>query len=98
MTVENIGGRDVVRVVGELDVATVPELRDETRELMTAGRTVTYDLDGLSFIDSTGLNYFVQAAKVAQQDGFAFTVRRPRPEVFRAFELTALDTLLHWVD
>jgi anti-anti-sigma factor len=98
VSVETIDGRAVVRVVGELDTATVDELREATRELAAEGRTVTYDLGGLSFIDSTGLNFFVQAHKAAQRDGFEFALRRPRPEVFRAFELTTLDKLLRWTE
>ncbi len=98
VAVEASDGRDVVRVTGELDMATVDVLSDATRGLIRAGRTVEFDLTGLSFIDSTGLKYFIQARRVAERDGFAFTVRRPPPIVFRTFQLTSLDGLFSWVE
>ncbi len=36
--------------------------------------------------------------KAARRDGFDVALRRPRPEVFRAFEVTTLDRLLPRTD
>lgn len=98
VTVEAHNGREVVRVVGELDLATVGELEAATEPLVTEGRTVFFDLRGLTFVDSTGLKYFVGLYHAAQRDGFAFTMTHPPHAAFRAFEMTTLDTVLPWTD
>lgn len=98
VTIEPGAERDLVRVVGELDLATVGELRQATEQLVASGRTAFFDLEGLTFVDSTGLRYFVGLYQAAQRDGFAFTMSRPRHRVFRAFEVTTLDTLLPWAE
>ena len=89
---------DVVRVTGDLDMATVTELNATTYPLLERDLTLVIDLGGLSFVDSAGLNYFLQLQRASQRDGFTFSMRRQRPAVFRTFEMTALDTVLPWAD
>ena len=98
VVVERQDDGDVVRVVGELDLSTVTELTEATRPLVERSRTVLFDLSGLSFVDSSGLRFFVGLHHAARRDGFAFTMTRPRHRVFRAFEVTTLDTILPWAD
>lgn len=98
VSVEPVDGHHVVRVTGELDLATVEELQRATDDLVVHGRTVDFDLDGLAFIDSTGLRYFVGLHQAAQRDGFSFRLRRPRPEVLHAFELTGIGDVMPWTD
>ena len=48
--------RAVVRLTGELDVATAPRVREEIDRLIEHGVwTVIVDLSSLSFIDSSGM-------------------------------------------
>jgi anti-sigma B factor antagonist len=54
--------RIVVRVDGELDVATAPALDDALqRAEASAVAVITIDLAGVSFIDSTGLRALLEA-------------------------------------
>jgi anti-sigma B factor antagonist len=54
--------RIVVRVEGELDVATAPALGDVLLQAETAGvAVIAIDLTGVSFIDSTGLRALLEA-------------------------------------
>jgi anti-anti-sigma factor len=56
---EVVPERELVRVrpVGELDMATVPVLEAQIRELRGAGfRSVVLDLRKLEFMDATGLS------------------------------------------
>jgi anti-anti-sigma factor len=97
--VDTAGEQIVVRVFGELDMFSVVQLGQATENLVSGGRSVRFDLGGVSFIDCSGLNFFVAAFQRAQRDqGFAFTVTRPQRSVFRAFELATLDRLLPWCD
>jgi anti-anti-sigma factor len=54
--------RIVVRVEGELDVATAPALDAALRQAETADAAViSIDLNGVSFVDSTGLRTLLEA-------------------------------------
>lgn len=64
-------GVDVVVVAGELDLATGPFLRESVRGLLAGGRTnVLVDLDGVTFIDSTGIGILIASYRaIAAQSG-----------------------------
>jgi anti-sigma B factor antagonist len=89
--------RDVVQLVpvGELDLATVDELRGQLDELINAGfRRMIVDLRELKFIDSTGLALLVRYYRAAQHDGWQLSIIQGPPQIRRLFELTGLlDTL-----
>lgn len=77
----------VVRLCGELDLAGVELVRSQV-DAVLAGEPpgLVFDLEGLSFIDSSGLGVLIDAARRT-----AVTVRRPTPAVRRVFEVTGLD-------
>jgi anti-sigma B factor antagonist len=51
----------VVRVAGEVDVASAPELDSLLEKLPAAGEDVVVDLTDVTFLDSTGLGVLVGA-------------------------------------
>jgi len=83
---------NVVRVVGELDVATAP--------LVTAGfrlaerSEVRLDLSGLTFIDVRGLDAVVDAVEQLRGAGHAVRVVGATGLIRRVFELTGHASLL----
>jgi anti-sigma B factor antagonist len=88
------GEADDVRVLppeGELDLASV-ELLNAAVERACAERatSVTLDLRGLSFIDSTGLAAIVLAARVCETSGADFTLIPGSQSTQRLFEITGL--------
>lgn len=94
-------GHDGVRIVplGALDIATVPILDAQLRELRDSGfRRLVVDLRRLAFIDSTGLRLLLAYDADARQDGFAFTLIPGSPKVQRVFELTKTLDVLPFVD
>lgn len=81
-------GRQGLRLVGELDMASVTDLRAALAKL--AGGPVTLDLGELTFIDSTGLHALVVYAK--SLDGDTPLVLENVPQgVRQVFEITGLD-------
>ena len=57
----------MVRCVGEIDVATVPGLRDRIARLQIDGPPhLVVDLTGVTFIDSLGLGALIGAHKRAR--------------------------------
>jgi anti-sigma B factor antagonist len=85
-------GWTVVSVYGELDVATAPELREQLIQLVGEGRTrLVLDLDGIDFLDSTGLGTVVSALKRVRTHGGDLRLVCTQARITRLFEITGLD-------
>ena len=85
--------RDVVRVapVGEIDLATAGHLRARIEELVSSGfARVTLDLQGVTFIDSTGLRLVLELVQTARDDQWELSVIEVSPAVQRVFELSGV--------
>jgi anti-sigma B factor antagonist len=79
----------VVRVVGELDLATAPLLHDAVSLLLATSDAsgIEFDLVGLSFCGSAGTRLFVQLGDAARDAGMSVTLLGVRPIVRRVFDL-----------
>jgi anti-sigma B factor antagonist len=97
--VEREGKTASVRTVGELDIAAVPALSAELAALREAGcRMVIFDLSELSFMDSTGLRFFLDCYAEACEDSFMIGLIPGPREVQRVFELTGTTDHLPFID
>ena len=99
VTVSTSGGHATVTLRGELDLSGVDRAREaiEQAEAASTG-LVVLDLSELEFIDSTGLEVILRAARRAHDEGSRLIVQRPSRYVKRLFELTAIDQSLDIVD
>jgi anti-sigma B factor antagonist len=79
-----------VRVSGEIDVSTAPDLRDVLSRPGTDH--VVVDLRGVAFLDSTGLGVLVGALKRLKKRGGSLKIVTDRGRVRRLFEITKLTT------
>lgn len=62
ITSERIGTTVRIAVVGDLDIATAPRLREHwDRERRNGADIILLDLTGLTFIDSSGIHALVDA-------------------------------------
>jgi anti-sigma B factor antagonist len=85
----------VVTVVGELDMATAPRLRQALVEATGHGaRGVVVDLGAVDFLDSTGLGVLLGAVKRIRGVGGDLVLARAAPQVARVFEVTRLIEIL----
>jgi anti-sigma B factor antagonist len=76
---------------GELDIAAGPELAAVIARVCAGGvRSVTLDLSGLSFIDSTGVHSILKAQKLCRKHGCELVILPGGPSVQRLFEVTGL--------
>jgi anti-sigma B factor antagonist len=90
--VTEIAGWTVVHVYGELDVATTPDLREVLVRLVGEGSTkLVLDLDGVDFLDSTGLGTIISALKRARTHGGDLRLVCTQARIARLFEITGLD-------
>lgn len=83
----------VVVASGEIDLASSPELRSLLHDLLDDDAEVlVLDLQGVSFIDSSGLGVLVGVLQRAQeQPGRRFELRGVQGPVRRVFDITGLD-------
>lgn len=77
-----------VRVAGELDLATSPQLAAALQEAQFGASTVVLDLRALTFIDSAGARAIAAAAARARRDGGRLMVVSGAREVDRLLTLT----------
>ena len=83
--------RAIVPVVGEVDIATGPTLRDHLNGLIADGETqLVVDATDVGFMDSTGLGILVGALKRIRQAGGDLVVVTSSAPVRRIFEITGL--------
>jgi len=86
-----VDGHTVVTVGGEIDVYTAPKLRDKITELVNSGHhTLLVDLEGVEFLDSTGLGVLVGGLKKvrAQEGSMALICNQDR--LLKIFRITGL--------
>jgi anti-sigma B factor antagonist len=95
--VEGDTGR--LTLVGELDIATVPQLREATDSVLGRGVVrLTIDLRPLSFLDSSGLREFLVLHDRAEREGWTLALVRPREPALSIFQITRAEEHLPFVE
>ena len=85
----------VLRVVGEIDLATVGRLRDHLhKQLSGAYRVVIVDCTGVSFLAACGIGLLIEIADRARAEGMALWLVANGRVVLRALEVTGADKLV----
>lgn len=95
--VRRYGSTVVVAPIGEVDMATVAQLRVALREADGCG-VLVLDLRGVDFIDSAGLSLVVDEHRRAVRDGVRFRLVRGSREVQGLFEMTGLARRLPFIE
>jgi anti-sigma B factor antagonist len=88
LAIEPLSTEPGFRVSGELDILSVPELRDALAIVGNHRRDVVLDFAGVSFVDSSGLRLLLAAAGAAERGGASLILRAPSPAVRRLFGIT----------
>jgi anti-anti-sigma factor len=90
----------VVSVHGEIDLATVPRLRDHLhRELDShPGRPLVVDLDAVTVFDDVGLGVLLGARRAARARGVDVVVVASGPRVRTLLADTGVDAVLRMTD
>jgi anti-sigma B factor antagonist len=91
-TEEVVRNASVITILGELDIATSPKVRELLSEAAGDGdRPLVIDLTGCEFVDSTGLATLLHGAKPAQNGESNVALVCTGGEVRKLLELTAID-------
>jgi anti-anti-sigma factor len=85
-------GYPVIRVAGELDIATAEKAYSYISDIIDGGPApVTVDLSGLTFCDASGLGVLARIARHAKQAGRQLKLSSARPSLLKLMRLTGLD-------
>lgn len=81
----------VLAVKGEVDVYTAPRLREKLVELVSQGKLkVIVDLEGVDFLDSTGLGVLVGGLKRLRSHDGDLELVCTQQRILKVFEITGL--------
>jgi anti-sigma B factor antagonist len=91
--VTTIDGHTVVAVSGEIDLASAPRARAAIDTVIEDGtHRLIVDLQGVEFMDSTGLNLLIVELK--RLGPGSIRVVASQANILRLFEITGIDTVI----
>ena len=91
LDVRKVDGHSVVDVKGEIDVYTAPKLREKLIELVSEGSyEVVVNLEGVDFLDSTGLGVLVGALKRGKAHDGNLSLVCTQDKILKIFKITGL--------
>ena len=94
VTVRDEADAVVLEVGGELDLVSARRFRAALYAHVVPGRTVRLDLSRLEFLDSSGLQLLVLAAKSAAADGWTLQIVPPEGPARRVFGIAGMERIL----
>ncbi|KKL84962.1 hypothetical protein LCGC14_1959510 [marine sediment metagenome] len=90
--VKEAKGIPVIEVHGEVDVYTAPKLKSRILDLTDSQKyDLIIDLNGVEFMDSSGLGVLVGALKRVAPHKGSITLVLNRPNILKIFKITGLD-------
>jgi anti-sigma B factor antagonist len=91
LDVRKEGSNSVIDVKGEIDVYTAPKLREKLIELVSEGSyDVIVNLEGVDFLDSTGLGVLVGALKRVKAHDGSLSLVCTQDKILKIFKITGL--------
>ena len=98
IVVEGDGDELVLRLVGELDLGSVPTLRSCLDNVAGDVRTVVLDCAALTFLDSTGIGLVIRSQRELNERGGQLVIRSPKSHVRKVLEVTQVARVVDIVD
>lgn len=92
LEIEAVGRR--LRLSGDVDIHTAPRLADRIAQLATDDDVVV-DLEGVEFIDSSGLRVLIEAHQQLLAAGSRLVMCSPSQVASSLFEMTGLQAQFH---
>src|SRR5919202_5148124 len=91
LDVREVDSHSVVDVKGEIDVYTAPKLREKLIELVSDGSyDIVVNLEGVDFLDSTGLGVLVGALKRVKAHEGSLSLVCTQDKILKIFKITGL--------
>jgi len=81
----------ILNVAGEVDVFTAPKLREQLIALVDQGeRNIIVELEGVDFLDSTGLGVLVAGLKRVKTHEGTLSIVCTKDRILKIFRITGL--------
>ena len=91
LATRTVDDQTVVAVGGEIDVYTAPRLREQLVELVNGGQyNLIVDLEGVEFLDSTGLGVLVGGLKRVRVHQGSLRLVCTQERILKIFRITGL--------
>jgi anti-sigma B factor antagonist len=91
LSTREVEGTTIVAVGGEIDVYTAPKLRDKITELVAEGvYSIIIDMEGVEFLDSTGLGVLVGGLKKVRAHDGSLELICTQDRLLKIFRITGL--------
>ena len=91
LDVKERNGWAVLSVQGEVDVYTAPQFREQLIQLVDQGqRSILVDLEGVEFLDSTGLGVLVGGLKKVRAHDGSLQLICTQDRLLKIFRITGL--------
>ena len=91
LDVSERNGHAILSVRGEVDVYTAPKFRERLIELVSEGKhRIVVDLEGVEFLDSTGLGVLVGVLKRLRSHDGDLVLVCTQSRILKVFEITGL--------
>lgn len=87
-------GGVVVRLIGELDIDTVPILKESLGAIDPEVTSIVVDMRELAFMDSSGLSALLQSWKETRVEGRRFCLAGVNDGIQRLLKITGTEFLL----
>jgi len=99
LTVQNLDGKAVVAVSGEIDVYTSPLLQERLVEVLRDGfPSIVLDLSAVTFLDSTGLGVLITGLKRCRSADGDLVLVTAQANVLKVLEITGLNDVFKIYD
>jgi len=82
-------------VSGEIDLNTIEILKPKMEELLEENKDVLIDMEGVKFIDSTGLGILVKLYKEQKLKEKKVTIINTRVNVRKIFKITCMEEMFN---
>lgn len=94
---EEIDGKYVATLEGEMDTAVATEAEEVLKPLYTSdGKDVIIDCNGLEYIASSGLRILLSILKGAKANGSRVTLRGVNDDIKNVFKLTGFISIFEF--
>lgn len=96
LTVSDLDGpAAILKFENEMDLACIEEVRERFEQEIDRVQNVIFDLSELTFLDSSGIAFFVTAVRRHGRDRLSF-IPSESPNVSRVLEVTGISTDFSW--
>lgn len=85
------GAWTIIHLEGELDLYTTPRAKQEILSVLQSAEALIVDLDGVDFMDSSGLGALMSGLKRAREKGGKLVLAGPREAVAKVLSISGLD-------